>query len=165
MSLADQIDAIDRAIMDASAAAYQAIDREAIRNDRVRDLEAAMLAMPDHQIDIPVTHRFATGLYCREIVIPAGATVVGKLHAETHVLVVSGCCVLVSGDVETVVEGHATYITPAGTKRAIHALTDTVMTTIHTNPDNGTDVAAIEARVLTPEQPLLDGQEAPPCLS
>ena len=55
--------------------------------ERVEQVEAALLKLP--QIDCPLTHRFAPGLCIREVVMPAGATVIGHTHrmADLNVLV------------------------------------------------------------------------------
>jgi quercetin dioxygenase-like cupin family protein len=99
---------------------------------RVRALQSEMLAMPEHHIDIPITHRFADGLYSREAILPAGSTAVGHIHAKEHICIISKGRVLVVSEGGTEeITAPSTRIVPAGVKNCVHALEETVWTTIH----------------------------------
>ena len=93
-------------------------------------LERALLALP--QVDCPVRHVFAEGLYARELTIPAGVTCTGKVHLTEHISILSKGSITVWTD-----EGMATLEAPAivtskpGLKRVGHAHTETVWTTVH----------------------------------
>ena len=60
---------------------------EAPTAEQIRRFESAMLEMP--QVEIPLEHTFAPGLYVRTITVPAGATLVGKVHATDHIFIIS----------------------------------------------------------------------------
>lgn len=62
------------------------VDRESVRANILR-LESASRDLP--QVDCPLKHHFAPGLYAREIFIPAGSVVVGKIHRHSHINVIS----------------------------------------------------------------------------
>lgn len=82
-------------------------------------------------------HFFQDGVYVREMTIPKGMCVVGKIHKHGHVSIISKGKVLVKTD--TGLEeftGPYTFISTPGAKRAVYALEDTVWTTIHYNPEN-----------------------------
>lgn len=97
----------------------------------------------------PLKHSFTDGIYVREIFIPAGTYIVGKIHKHEHPNF------LLSGEVDVVTEegsvrlkGPMSMISPAGTKRALHAITDLVWTTIHHNPTNTQDMEKLEKIVI-----------------
>ncbi len=97
-------------------------------------------------MDFPLKHTFTEGIYAREIFLPTHSLVVGKIHKHEHLNFISSGSVLVLTK-EGLKELHApcTMVSPAGVKRAVFALEDTVWTTIHANPTNETDLEKIEA--------------------
>lgn len=121
----------------------QEISDKAEMRGKIILLEAALLALP--QIEIPIKHYFAPGLYLREMQMPKDAIITGKIHKTEHYCVLSKGSVLVAND-----EGTKTYHAPAvihsmpGTKRALHALSDVVWVNCHHNPTNETDTDKIE---------------------
>ena len=64
--------------------------------DKLYRLEAEIAAMP--QLDIPVRHFFAPGVYVREVTIPAGAALTGKIHKYAHL------CIVSKGDISVLTE-------------------------------------------------------------
>lgn len=122
----------------------------------IDELERAML---DHKrVELPITHRLLPGLYLREIRIPEGTLLTSMVHKTEHPFIIS------SGAIEVVDEtGRAeifvapyTGTTLPGTRRALHALTDVVWTTIHANPTNETDIKRICLRLIeNPKNPLI----------
>ena len=113
--------------------------------ESVLSLQGVMSEM--EQIDCPVTHHFAPGVYCREIFMPAGAVVVGKIHKHAHMNIISKGRVVVSTEF-----GKAEFVAPysfvsePGTKRAVCVLEDCIWTTIH--PTDETDLQKIEDHVI-----------------
>lgn len=101
----------------------------------VMALQAQMHAMPEHQIVIEPVHTFAHGLYAREVTLPAGSTAVGHAHAQEHIVILSKGRVLVVGEhgTEELAAPH-TMIVPKGRKNCVHALEETVWTTVHASP-------------------------------
>ncbi len=77
---------------DSSVASAQ----ESLRTQVMR-LEDAMRKEPD-QIHIEPVHYFAHGLYAREITIPKGAVLTGKIHLFEHINVIS------KGDISVLTE-------------------------------------------------------------
>jgi hypothetical protein len=98
----------------------------------------------------PLTHHFSDGIYCREIFIPAGQIIVGKIHKHSHPNF------LLSGTVEVVTESTGTeritgpvfMISEPGTKRALKSITDLVWITVHANPTNTEDLRELEERAI-----------------
>lgn len=121
--------------------------------DQIARLEAHMLEAP--QLPIEPIHHFSEGIYAREITIPAGTLLTGKIHSTEHLNIVSkGRIAVWTEDGMKVVEAPCTIVSRPGTKRVGLALTDTVWTTIHHNPGNITDLAQLEAELIVPAEAL-----------
>lgn len=117
-------------------------------------VEAALATC--EQADLPVVHRFAPGVYCREIHIPAGVMATSAVHKSTHLFTISQGRIRVISETEGAVEYAAPYtgITEPGTRRMVLALEDVVWTTYH--PTEKTDLAEIAEEILAPcPNPLL----------
>lgn len=130
------------------------------RDQRIDALEAGIKAdLPP--VNCPVTNHFAPGLYAREVLIPAGTVLTGKIHKYANLSIMSqGALRLLLEDGSTKdVRAPFTYVAPAGTRRAAFALEDTVWTVIHVTDE--TDVEKIEQAVVcqTPEEYRLFFQE------
>lgn len=95
-----------------------------------------------------VRHHFAHGSYGREIHMPAGLTIVGKIHKHSHVNVISRGIVWVFTEHNGVEIFSApyTFVSQPGTQRVVHILEDTVWTTIHVT--DKTNLADIERGVM-----------------
>jgi hypothetical protein len=109
-------------------------------------LQAALGDMPD--IECPLQHVHAPGVYARTIQLPAGSVVVGKIHKHAHINILSQGDVFVlteGGGIERL-RGPITMVSQPGTKRAVYAMTDTTWTTIHLT--DKTDLAQIEDEVI-----------------
>lgn len=118
--------------------------------ENILDLQSAML---QKQVDLPdPIHRFAPGMYMRELTIPSGMIVVGKTHRHAHFLMVlSGRAHVVSEFGGDILEaGHISVSLP-GVKRVVLALEDTRFITIHVNKDDSEDLEIIEAEHIEPE--------------
>ena len=96
----------------------------------------------------PVKHHFAPGSYGREMTLPAGMVVVGKIHKHAHINVISKGRVQVFTEQEGALELAApcTFVSSPGTKRVVHVLEETVWTTVHVT--DKTDLAEIEREVI-----------------
>jgi hypothetical protein len=95
----------------------------------------------------PVKHKFADGVYAREILLPAGTVVIGKIHKFGHINVIS------EGHVSVLTEfgvdelfGPCTFISKPGTKRVVYAHESTVWTTFHGT--HHTDPDSVEADII-----------------
>lgn len=106
--------------------------------------------------DFVTRHYFADGIYAREIEIPAGVALIGKIHRTRHLNVVSRGHIVVftedGGQREIV--APCTFVAEAGTKRAGFALEDTVWTTVHATRE--TDLDKLEAELIAPSFEALE---------
>lgn len=106
--------------------------------ERIAQLAEVLKAMP--QIEIPMRHHFADGVYAREGDIPKGACFAGRVHLKAQVNIISRGAILVlteQGPIE--MRAPFTMVNPPGAHRAAYALEDTTWTTIiacdETDPD------------------------------
>lgn len=118
------------------------------------DLEAGINSVDGHfngdSDYCPLKHSFADGIYVREIFIPKGTILTGKIHKHSHPNF------LLKGTVDVVTEGGGaeriigpcSMISEAGTKRALHAITDLVWVTVHLNLTDTKDLSVIEKDVI-----------------
>jgi len=117
-----------------------------------------MLEQP--QVEIEPTHYFADGIYAREIVIPAGTLLTGKIHRTRHLNIVSkGKIAVVTEDGQKIIEAPCTFVAEAGTKRVGFALEDTVWTTIHASQE--TDLEKLETELIAPSFEALEADTKP----
>lgn len=136
------------------------------RRAGIMALESAMLDMPDEQVEIETTHHFAPGLYAREIFIPAGTALVGKIHKTHHINVVArGHITVVTEEGTRELFAPSVFVAAPGTKRAGFAHEDTVWITFH--PSTETDLLKLEDQLISPsfeEFEALAGRESQACL-
>jgi len=114
----------------AIVAAVSSIDI-AERRGKINALEQAMLQ--EEQVSIDVNHRFNGGIYAREITIPKGTLLTGRIHKFDHF------DIMLSGDISVSTDtGEVKRLTglnimegKAGKKRAGYAHEDTHWITFH----------------------------------
>ena len=96
----------------------------------------------------PLKHSFADGVYVREIFIPKGMCVVGKIHKFSHpnFLLKGKITVATEGEGVEHLEAPQSIISPAGTKRVVYAHEDTVWVTVHVTKE--TDLSKIEDEII-----------------
>lgn len=97
----------------------------------IADLEELMRTAGS-PLDIPINHHFSHKVYAREMKLPAGALIVGKIHKFENLNILShGEVSVLSIDGVMRVKAPYTFVGSPGTKRVIYAHTDVVWTTIH----------------------------------
>lgn len=117
---------------------------------QIKQLQDVLAQAP--QIELTPKHYFSPGLYTRELPIPAGSIVVGKMHRHVHPVFLMSGTVRINTDrgMETIT-GPRVWISQENAKRALYTVTDCVFATCHLNPSDTTDLEAIEADVIVPE--------------
>ena len=97
--------------------------------------EAEVLKHP--QLALHLVQHFCSGVYARELHIPAGAVLTGKIHRYPCInLVLAGELEVFTEEGLKVVKAPAVFKSPAGVKRAARVFSDTIWVTVHANPDN-----------------------------
>jgi hypothetical protein len=118
------------------------------------------------QLDLLLQHTFAPGQYAREIFLPKGCIVVGKIHKHAHLNIVSRGRVTVVTEFGPreidARERPVTFTSDAGSKRALYCHEDTIWTTIHLT--QSTDLAEIEREIIAPDYAELDAFMARECI-
>lgn len=102
------------------------------------------------QTEFPLKHSFAPGVYAREMEIPAGTLLIGKIHKHRHhnFLMKGSIIVLTEANGVELLQAPLMIVSEEGTQRIGYAVTDTVWTTIHENKDNSEDLDVIEDRTV-----------------
>ena len=116
----------------------------------ISKIEAFIVSMPASlgNDPFPLKHSFAEGLYIRELTIPKGHFVVGKLHKDSYLnIVVTGDMTVLTENGVKRISGARHHVAPPGTKRFGFSHEDTVWITIHANPDNITDIDVLERMI------------------
>lgn len=119
--------------------------------EQLRELEHAMLTQLE-PAEAPVEHHFAYGIYGREMFIPAGTMLTGKIHRfSTMNILLEGEITVTTPDGMKRLSAPAIFTSPPGCKKAGYAHTDVRWVNVH--PTKLTDVASIERKFIEPEAP------------
>lgn len=127
--------------------------------EKIAYLVREMGALP--QVQCPLNHYFAPGVYVREIFMPAGSVVIGKIHKTEHFNIIQrGCVSLIGADgSRELLRGPHTFVSKAGVQKVLYIHEDTVWTTIHITDER--DLEKLEAMLIEPDEsyPQLDRTE------
>lgn len=93
------------------------------------------------QVECPLNHYFAPGVYIREIFMPSGAIVIGKIHKTEHFNIIQkGSVSLIDEDgSRKVLHGPCTFVSKAGVQKVLYIHEDTVWSTIHLTEERDLD--------------------------
>lgn len=109
--------------------------------------------IPQLDLAAHTAHHFCRGMYARELRVPAGHVVVGKMHAsENFFLLVSGDVTISTNDGVRRLRGPVLAVTKPGDKRVCFAHTDVIMFNFHTRADEAEDLKILEARYVVPRE-------------
>ncbi len=117
--------------------------------DQIQAVENWIKQQP--QIDIETRHHFAGGVYEREILVPEGALITGKIHLHEHLAkLVSGTMTIYSEESGGTFTGPRTFVSKPGAKRIGYAHTDCVFSTFHatelTDPEELEKILVVETK-------------------
>lgn len=119
--------------------------------DQLRQLEAEIAKLPP--VETHETHHFAHGIYGRELFIPAGSVLTGKMHRHSTLnLLIQGEIVVTTPQGMKRLTAPAVFVSPPMTKKAGYAVTDVRWVNVHAT--RMTDLAAIEQKFIVPEAPM-----------
>jgi len=127
---------------------------------QVQALEAVLRTAPEqYDIDAITHHHFADGVYGRELRIPAGAVLTGRIHRfETLNVLAQGEITVLTPDGMKRITAPAVFTSQANTKKCGYAHTDVVWINVH--PTKLRDLSAIEQKFIVPETPAIEGEGA-----
>lgn len=137
---------------------------ESINNNRAVIQDAATLLKDKIESgelieqECPVTHRFSPGLYLREILMPKGTRIIGKIHATEHFnVVLTGSCTVITAEGKEEIKAPHTFISKAGVQKVVVVHEDCRWQTLHVT--DKTDIDEIEKEVIVEDYDhlLVDG--------
>ena len=97
----------------------------------------------------PLKHYFAPKVYAREMTLPAGHWIIGKIHRHSHLnFVTKGRVAVITEDGVSPIAAPYTFVSSIGTKRLVLVLEETLWTTVHVT--DKTDLLQIENEVIAP---------------
>jgi hypothetical protein len=99
------------------------------------------------EANCPVTHRFTDGCYLREIFMPKGTVIIGKIHATEHfnIILKGDVTVLTVEGAERITAPH-TFTSKAGVQKVVIMHEDCIWQTVHVT--DKTDLNDIEKEVV-----------------
>ena len=102
------------------------------------------------QINIATQHYFSEGTYVREIHIPKGVVVVGKVHKTRHLnMLTRGAVVVITPTKKLKLKAPATFESLEGEQKVILAVEDATWSTVHATEE--TDISKIEENCVVEE--------------
>lgn len=126
--------------------------------DEIMRLEEAIATLPQIDPEPLTKHHFAPGIYTRELFIPAGTILTGKIHRhEIMNVLVSGALKVTTDEGIQYLTGPMIFNSKAGTKKAAVTLTDVIWLNIH--PTESTDLEEIEREFIAPSFDALEQEE------
>lgn len=108
--------------------------------------------------ECPVVHRFTPGCYLREIFMPAGTRVIGKIHTTEHFnILLKGRVTVITAEGSEHIQAPYTFVSKAGVQKVVDIHEDCVWQTVHITKE--TDLEVIEKEVIAEgyDQLLIDG--------
>lgn len=96
---------------------------------------------------LPLTHTFCEGVYIREILLKQGVVAIGKIHKHDHAFfLLKGKLMLCTENGVEEMVAPCYGKSPAGTKRVVVAMEDSVFVNVHPNPDNEENIEQLEQK-------------------
>lgn len=124
--------------------------------EKIFELQERLLKEP--QTEAPVKHYFSKGLYAREMTIPKGTIVIGKIHKfESFTIISKGDISILSIDGVIRVQAPYSFVASPGAKRLVYAHEETVWTVMHATKEK--DLAKIEDEVIAKDYSEVAGAD------
>jgi hypothetical protein len=100
----------------------------------------------------PVDPAYGCCTYARQIFLPKGTLVIGKIHKHQHLnFILKGKVSVSTEHGKKIIEAPASFISEVGLKRAVVAEEDTIWVTVHlTKYSSEEDLAKVEDEVIAP---------------
>lgn len=107
-------------------------------------------------VPMPVQDHFAPHIYVREIFMPAGTFVVGKMHKTEHFNIITQGIVRLIHDDDSITEVSAgdVFTSKLGVKKVLYIVEDTRWLTVH--PTDSVDPKILEYELIIPEESIRD---------
>jgi quercetin dioxygenase-like cupin family protein len=128
----------------------------AFSNKDIENAEEIMLKQ--EQVEVPLHHAFAPGVYLRQVVMPKGSLVVGHEHKTEHFnIVLSGhASVMMNGEVQEI-RGPSIFVSKAGVRKVLLIHETMIWATIH--PTNETNLEVLDEQLVTKSNAFINSQK------
>jgi hypothetical protein len=126
-------------------------------NDQIENLERELLNLP--QVECPLKHNFALGVYMREITMPAGSLIIGHEHLTEHfnVVLTGKARVMIDGVIEDLV-APCYFISKPNVRKVLYIVEEMKFATIH--PTDETSVEVLENTLIRKSNSFIKHEEA-----
>lgn len=112
-----------------------------------------MLLLP--QLEMPLKHSFAPGVYLREIEMPAGAFVLGHRHKTEHFnIILTGKALVAYDGVVREIKAPAYFVSGRDCRKVLFIQEDMRWITVHMTDE--TDIDKLEELLIEKSQTFLD---------
>lgn len=100
----------------------------------------------------PVHEEYGCTNYARQMFIPKGTIIIGKIHRHEHLnFIMQGRVTVTTEHGKKTIEAPAVFVSEVGLKRAVHAEEDTIWVTVHMTKHAGEDkLAEMEDELIAP---------------
>jgi hypothetical protein len=131
-------------------------------NTEHRDMMLALEASIENELD-PLEptfkHYYAHGTYTRELFLPKGSVVVGKIHRHTCTnILLQGKVLAVTDELSQELTAPLVFVSGPGVKKAVYALEDSIWLNVHPW-DGEADLEQIENDVIIPSYEALEQEQ------
>lgn len=150
----------DLILTDETSKYLESLSKTEIR-DLIQNMQDRALAgdINGEIIESPIEHYFSKDVYAREMRVPKGAVIIGKIHRYQNLNILSqGEVSVISIDGIKKVKAPYTFVASPGAKRLFYIHEDSVWTVIHGTAE--TDVDKIEQTFIAPTYDDLEQIEA-----
>lgn len=126
---------------------------------KMEELEKSILENLE-PVELETKHYFAHGTYTRELFIPAGTVLTGKIHRHDCINIISkGKIVAITDEGRFEIEAPHTFVSGSGVKKAGYAVEDTIWINVHPW-DGPEDLELIENEMIVPSYEALEREVA-----
>ena len=126
------------------------------RREKINKFEEVIKKFPQVEDQTELKHFFLDGLYLRQITIPAGVALTGRIHRyKTINMITRGKVAIYSEHDERIVCAPHIYVSEAGSKKACLTLEKT--TIINAHMTNETNLSKLKLIFTMEDYPKLEG--------
>jgi hypothetical protein len=123
---------------------------------KIDELETTLIRRP--QVNVPLKHCFAPGVYLREVAMSAGTFIIGHEHKTEHFnVVLSGAALVLIDGVVSKIQAPCVFVSKPGVRKVLFIIETMRWATIH--PTTETDIDQLEEDLVVKSCAFLDVEE------
>lgn len=120
---------------------------------QIEQAEKVLLELP--QVECELKHRFAPGVYMREVLMPAGSFIIGHCHKTGHLnIITEGSARVMMDGVVHEIKAPCVFTSTVGVRKILYIRETCRWATIH--PTNETEMDKLEAELIVKSQSFLE---------